>query len=319
MLVEDDDDDDDDYDDDDNTSTATKYITQEVLSTYMNEYKSIIETKLKQKYPFHPRMNVPLTEDQINDLLDKYELELANVMKSTWDELSGTFEDLMMDVGEYNTMLEEFQLSYDNDQDEEEEEEKDALDDDEEGDEDGGNCVSRKNVEIWMKRGLECVIRLDMHVQNAMHRIVQEEYGDDSEEYETILETLDDNFYSLQQQQKAHDDAIRSENENYNHGVKGKKTLNQFLNKPIVPHIIKVIDESVEMIAGYSDGLDRAIDFVAAFSERNTDSDSGFNSHHEEGSVGTTIENGLHYLLGQVELPHQIEDMKEKAGILLHY
>ena len=108
--------------------------------------------------------------------------------------------------------------------------------------------------------------------------------------------------------------------ENLNHSISTRKnTMKDFMNAPMVPYIIKALDEGIEMIAGYNESLDRIIDFIAGFSAKSDDGyDYGQYGKEEEGSVGKTIESGLVRLLTKIEIPQKIIKMNEKAGILSH-
>ena len=106
---------------------------------------------------------------------------------------------------------------------------------------------------------------------------------------------------------------VRYENRSNNGGggSGGEATLKDMMNVPIIPQMLRSLDEGIEMVAGYNEALDQVIDFIAGL---NSDASVG---NDEEGTVGKTIESGLLHLLGKVDVPNQFYDMKKKAGIFL--
>jgi hypothetical protein len=148
-------------------------------------------------------------------------------------------------------------------------------------------CVTVDQVEEMIEYGLEMTSR-GYELQESLVEIVQELIQEDLKEGD--LKQLPTSTSSPQ-------DTNPPSTWVYS------KTVWSMVDNAMIPTLIQKIDEGVEAISGYSELVDGIIDYVIG-------------EEGDEESVGKVLERNFKSVLGQIHLPQEWFDMKEKAGIL---
>jgi len=322
------DDDEDDYledreeeeeDDEEYEMIKMTYASHEDLSSNMKHVLSSMEEKLSYapQSDGESKSLLPLPDEKLFTLEKNLLGDLESHLSGLIEERESKFVQLKTEVAQFQSKVEALRMKSFNANT------NNVV-------VESGSCAKEYDVEYMMKHALKNVIHDGMDVDKAMRLIItsyNKKYGgangdhgdddddDDDEEYnndsfllnEDELEELKTKPFFRELRQKLDYEGNMSDND----GDKGKRTLKELMNAPMVPQTIRAFDEGIEMVAGYNEALDQAIDFIAGLNA--DDDDNGV----DEGTVGKTIETGLYHLLDKVEFPDQFYDMKKKAGILL--
>lgn len=185
-------------------------------------------------------------------------------------------------------------------------------------------CVNQTEVEHLVHTSLNHVMRNSMDVHTAMKTLI-DDYNTNLKESRKNKPTNDPQRMEISYDVLEEVPTFQIPStvmQSVNHK---QNTFKEFMNVPMVPYIIKALDEGVETIAGYNESLARMIDFIAGLTASNREDGSGggyeyeYGRHREEedeGSVGKTIESGLLRFLNKFDVPQKLTNMNQKAGIL---
>jgi hypothetical protein len=316
MVVDDDDDDDDDEEEEEEVDMyVTKQDLSKILAEKRNElkefYTKYIDTRNKNQNQNmeditdnNAAVAVPLTEENATMLQKKLKSEMKNTyfilledIESKYSTIQNAAQGFTWNVEKTIRNIKDAQLGGNNSNNKNQE----------------SKCANPENVHDMMKRTLEYVIHNNMDVRDAMNLIIQQ-YNNEIEDLDinAIINEKDLDELPVFQEPKQNKRDLESS------GLVETKqqTLKELMNLPIVPKTIQAVDEGIEMIAGYNEALDRIIDFIAGLNE--SESMYGGSGNEEEATVGKTIESGLVRILDKIDVPKELDAMKEKAGILLH-
>lgn len=158
-------------------------------------------------------------------------------------------------------------------------------------------CTQVDEVEDIMMFAVKYVERLGMEVNDVIKLIIENFNQQNDEEYHINYEEIIPLPEFVQPE--------------FLNNVERRETFKELMNTPMVHASIKSLNQGIDIISGYSDALDRLIDFIAGFSKSDNNGDGD-----EEGTVGESIENGLVRLLNNFNMPKQMSEKHGKAGIL---
>jgi hypothetical protein len=159
-------------------------------------------------------------------------------------------------------------------------------------------CTQLDEVEDIMMFALKYVERLGMEVNDAIRLIITNFNQQNSEDYHIDYDEI--NMLPEVTQPE------------YLNNFERRGTFKELMNTPIVPASLKSLNQGVDIISGYSDALDRLIDFIAGLSK----SENNGGDDEEEGTIGESIETGLVRMLNNFNMPKQLSKKHGKAGIL---